>query len=86
MSTPTDYEREPATRLMVYMTGYRTGAAGSAWKPSQMENEDFKRGHDDGRRDKQAAYQAACDHYGAMLSPLRGRAAEAMARETSLAS
>lgn len=58
-------------QLMVYMRGFRIGASGSAWNPSEMKNEDFQAGHEAGRKASQKAYAEASVKYAAKLCPLR---------------
>lgn len=58
-------------KLMHYMLGWKAGATGSATSKEIMEIQEFREGHDDGRKAVGAAYLAASERYQAKLDPLR---------------
>lgn len=67
MTTASEADR----RLYDYMMGWRVGVRGGVMTSFIEANPDMARGHRKGRLDRTAAYQAACEEYGATLSPLR---------------
>jgi hypothetical protein len=64
-------ERDPETRLMIYMIGWRKGVTAAAVTEANLVDEDFRAGYEEGRAAKTVDYGAACLIYGTTLNPLR---------------
>jgi hypothetical protein len=69
-------DRDPETRLLLYMIGWRKGVVAAAVTKENLANEDFRDGYEEGRAAKTVAYGAACLIYGATLNPLRADLAD----------
>jgi hypothetical protein len=68
------YKSDAEQALYAYMHGWRTGARGGmppTFTPETPERVAYVAGYEDGRKAQSEAYRAACETYGAELSPLR---------------
>jgi hypothetical protein len=59
------------SRLILYFRGWMCGAGRGLINERDEQYQDFKDGHSDGRKAKQAAYESACQKFGEKLSIIR---------------